>query len=138
VPDNIKVNAIALFAMTRMLTHSMETSGHAADLDPQVTEMLSDVMANLYPALVSPVVCFLGHVQCPVTGEVFTAGGGQVSQFFLGRTRGIFNAQLSTEDVRDRLDQIRDRAGYTVPANPGEESTQIFASIATGVTPRTG
>jgi hypothetical protein len=67
-----------------------------------------------------------------VSGEVYTVGGGQVSQFFIGRTQGYYNPALSVEDVRDQLEQIRDRTGYTVPADPGEESAQLFASIAGG------
>ncbi|MDT5366151.1 MAG: hypothetical protein QOC62_582 [Mycobacterium sp.] len=131
-PHNIKVNAIAPFAMTRMLTHSMDSSADAADLDPAVMEMMEGFMRKLDPALVSPVVAFLAHEQCPVSGEVYTVGGGQVSQFFIGRTQGYYNPALSVEDVRDQLEQIRDRTGYTVPADPGEESAQLFASIAGG------
>jgi NAD(P)-dependent dehydrogenase (short-subunit alcohol dehydrogenase family) len=133
-PDNIKVNAIAPFAMTRMLTYSMESSGDAADLDPGIMEMMEGFMRKLDPALVSPVVGFLAHEQCPVTGEIYTVGGGQVSQFFIGRTQGYYNPNLAMEDVADHLEQIRDRTGYTVPANPGEETAQLFSAIATGST----
>ena len=137
-PHNIKVNAIAPFAMTRMLTHSMESSSDAADLDPGVMEMMEGFMRKLDPALVSPVVAYLAHEQCAVSGEVYTVGGGQVSQFFIGRTHGYYRPNLSVEDVRDNLDQIRDKTGYTVPADPGEETAQLFASIATGSTTAAG
>jgi NAD(P)-dependent dehydrogenase (short-subunit alcohol dehydrogenase family) len=131
-PHDIKVNAIAPFAMTRMLTHSMESASDAADLDPGVMEMMEGFMRKLDPALVSPVVAYLAHEQCAVSGEVFTVGGGQVSQFFIGRTQGYYNPNLSVEDVRDQLGQICDKTGYTVPADPGEETAQLFSSIATG------
>jgi NAD(P)-dependent dehydrogenase (short-subunit alcohol dehydrogenase family) len=131
---DIKVNAIAPFAMTRMLTHSMESASDAADLDQGVMEMMEGFMRKLDPALVSPVVAYLAHEQCAVSGEVFTVGGGQVSQFFIGRTQGYYNPNLSAEDVRDQLGQICDKSGYTVPADPGEETAQLFASIATAST----
>jgi hypothetical protein len=83
---------------------------------------------------VAPVVAYLAHEQCAVSGEVFTVGGGQVSQFFIGRTQGYYNPNLSAEDVRDQLGQICDKTGYTVPADPGEETAQLFGSIATGST----
>ena len=95
-------------------------------------------MRKLDPALVSPVVAYLAHEQCAVSGEVYTVGGGQVSQFFIGRTHGYYRPNLSVEDVRDNLDQIRDKTGYTVPADPGEETAQLFASIATGSTTAAG
>ena len=77
----------------------------------------------------SPVVAFLAHQECPVTGEIYTVGGGNVSRFFIGRTRGYFNAALSIEDVRDHLAQIRDETGYTVPGDSSEEIVDLFAAI---------
>jgi hypothetical protein len=121
-----------------MLTYSMESSGDAADLDPGVMEMMEGFMRKLDPALVSPVVGFLAHERCPVTGEIYTVGGGQVSQFFIGRTSGYYNPALAMEDVAEHLEQIRDRTGYTVPADPGEETTQLFSAIATGSTSTAG
>ena len=69
-----------------MLTYSMDSSGDAADLDPGVMEMMEVFMRKLDPALVSPVVAFLAHEQCPVSST--TVGGGQVSRFFIGRIQG--------------------------------------------------
>jgi hypothetical protein len=110
----------------------MDSSGDAADLDPAVMEMMETFMRKLDPALVSPVVGFLAHEQCSVSGEVYTVGGGQVSRFFIGRTQGCYKPGLTMEDVRDNLEQIHDETGYTVPADPGEETAQLFQMIATG------
>jgi NAD(P)-dependent dehydrogenase (short-subunit alcohol dehydrogenase family) len=134
-PHNIKVNAIAPTALTRMLTQSMANAADAVDLDAAAMEMMIAFMNKLDPALVSPVVAFLAHEECPVSGEIYTVGGGQVSTFFIGRTQGYFNANLSIEDVRDNIDQIRDQTGYTVPADPGSETAQLFQSIAAGSAP---
>ncbi len=54
---------------------------------------------RLDPALVAPVVAYLAHADCPVSGEIYTVGGGQVSRFFIGRTTGYYNPALSVEDV---------------------------------------
>jgi hypothetical protein len=43
-----------------------------------------------------------------VSGEIYTVGGGQVSRFFIGRTRGYFNPALTLEDVCAHFDEIRD------------------------------
>jgi NAD(P)-dependent dehydrogenase (short-subunit alcohol dehydrogenase family) len=101
---NIKVNAIAPLARTRM-----------------TEDLLGEGAARLDPELVSPVVAFLAHESVPVTGEVYTVGGGRVARFFIGMTTGFFDAKLDMEGVRDHFDQIRDETGYTVPANPAEE-----------------
>jgi NAD(P)-dependent dehydrogenase (short-subunit alcohol dehydrogenase family) len=125
----IKVNAIAPFAATRMLTDSM---GDPTDVtDPAAMEQMQSIVAALDPRLVSPVVAYLAHDDCSVTGEIYTVGGGQVSRFFLGRTAGYFGGHgLTVEDVRDHWTEVRDEIGYTVPADTGDESQLMFAAIA--------
>jgi NAD(P)-dependent dehydrogenase (short-subunit alcohol dehydrogenase family) len=122
---DIKVNAIAPIAATRMLTHSM-----TEPLEPAAQAMMNAVTSKLDPALVSPVVVFLAHEDCPVTGEIYTAGAGQVARFFTARTQGYHHPTLSIEDVRDHLAEIRDETGYTVPASPGEEIAELLRAIA--------
>jgi NAD(P)-dependent dehydrogenase (short-subunit alcohol dehydrogenase family) len=101
---NIKVNAIAPVARTRM------------------TEDLFGTMAdNLDPALVSPIAAWLVHEDCPVTGEVYSAAGGRIARFFTGLTPGYYNPKLTVEDVRDQFAAIRDEKGYTVPDSPSDE-----------------
>jgi hypothetical protein len=105
---NIKANAIAPLALTRM------------------TESLLGGMADkLDPGLVSPLVGFLAHESCPVSGQLFSVGGGRVAQVFIGETKGYFNPHLSPEDVQANWDTITDRTGFAVPANLGEE-TALF------------
>jgi NAD(P)-dependent dehydrogenase (short-subunit alcohol dehydrogenase family) len=135
---NIKANAITPTAYTRMLTQSLEQSGQEAGSRDDAAaaavreELVNSYLGKLDPALVSPLVAFLAHEECPVSGEIYSAGGGTVARFFIGRTRGYFNPALSIEDVRDHLAEIRDEAGYTVPLDPGDEVTQMFRAIAGG------
>jgi NAD(P)-dependent dehydrogenase (short-subunit alcohol dehydrogenase family) len=102
--NNIKANAIAPVARTRM---TEELLGAAAD--------------KLDPKFVTPVVTYLAHEDCPVTGEVYSVGGGRVARVFIGVTEGIVDHELSAETVRDQFDRIRDEDGYSVPANLNEE-----------------
>ena len=130
----IKVNAVAPIANTRMLERSMASVAELADAEALAAAQ--DVMRPFFdkvdPALVSPVVALLAHADCPVTGEIYTAGAGQVSRFFIGRTRGYHNPALSVEDVAANLEAIRDETGYTVPAGPGDEMAELFAAIMPG------
>ena len=68
--NNIKVNAIAPVAKTRM-----------------TEDLLGPIADGLLPELVTPLVVFLAHEDCPVTGELYTLGGGRVARVFLGVTR---------------------------------------------------
>jgi NAD(P)-dependent dehydrogenase (short-subunit alcohol dehydrogenase family) len=126
---NLRVNAIAPIAATRMLTQNL-TETDRRNLDPADLAMMNAVMARLDPALVSPVVAFLAHEDCPVTGEIYTAGAGQVARFFTGRTRGYYHPALSVEDIRDHLTEIRDTTQYTRPGHSGEEIAQLLQAIA--------
>src|SRR3954447_6178892 len=101
---NIKVNAIAPVARTRM-----------------TEDILGPLADKLDPKLVSPIVAWLVHEDCPVTGEIYSAAGGRIARFFIGLTEGYYNENLSLEDVRDNFDQIRSEDGYIVPSGPGEE-----------------
>jgi NAD(P)-dependent dehydrogenase (short-subunit alcohol dehydrogenase family) len=106
---NIKVNALAPVARTRM-----------------TEELLGPLAEKLDPKLVSPIVAWLVHEDCPVSGEVYSAAGGRIARFFIGLTEGYYNADLSLEDVRDNFDQIRSEEGYIVPNGPADEFGQLL------------
>jgi NAD(P)-dependent dehydrogenase (short-subunit alcohol dehydrogenase family) len=107
---NIKANAIAPLALTRM-TESLFSGAMAEKLQPE---------------LISPIVAFLAHEDCPVSGEVYSVGGGRVARVFIGETPGYFNADLTMEDVRNNFEQIRNEDGYIVPANISEETAMFM------------
>ena len=128
---NIKVNAIAPIAYTRMLAHSVDSADQQDDASAQAVldDLVGQYLRKLDPALVAPVAAFLAHQECPVSGEIYTVGAGHVARFFIGRTTGFFSPNLSIEDVRDHLDEIRDEAGYTVPGGSAAELSELFATI---------
>lgn len=128
---DIKVNAIAPIAYTRMLAREVERAGRQDDEAAQAVldDLVGQYLHKFDPALVAPVVAFLTHRECPVSGEIYTVGAGHVARLFIGRTTGFHSPELSVEDVRDHLDEIRDEAGYTVPAGPADEMSELFATI---------
>src|SRR5918995_1320139 len=102
--NNIKANAIAPVAKTRM-----------------TEDLLGALADKLMPELVTPVVTYLAHEDCPVSGEVYSVGGGRVARVFVGVTPGHFDPKLTAESVRDNFEAIRNEDGYKVPANLTEE-----------------
>jgi NAD(P)-dependent dehydrogenase (short-subunit alcohol dehydrogenase family) len=123
----IKVNAIAPTAATRMLTEAMAP---AEVTNEAMLAAMRSIVSAFDPALVAPVVAYLAHEECAVTGEVYSAGAGQVSRFFLARSTGYYNRDLSPELVRDHIEQIRDTSAYTVPADTSEETAQLLEAIS--------
>ena len=85
---------------------------------------------KLDPGLVTPVVAWLCHEDCPVTGEVYSVGGGRVARVFIGVTPGITDSDLTAESVRDQFDQIRDEKDYEVPANLGDEMRLTLKALS--------
>jgi len=106
---NVKANAIAPLAYTRMTENLLGNLGERLD-----------------PSFVSPIVAYLAHEECPVSGEVYSVGGGRVARVFIAESQGYFNATLTLEDVRDNFEQIRSEVDYKVPANIGEETAMYL------------
>ena len=80
----------------------------------------------------SPLVAWLVHEDVPVTGEIYTVGGGRVARFFIGMTHGYYNPALTVEDVRDHFGEIRAEAGYTVPSGLSDELRVVLKTIEEG------
>jgi NAD(P)-dependent dehydrogenase (short-subunit alcohol dehydrogenase family) len=110
---NIKANAIAPVARTRM-----------------TEDILGRVGEKLDPALVSPIVAWLAHEDCPVTGEVYSAAGGRIARMFIALTPGYYNPKLTVEDVRDHFDQIRSEDGYIVPRTNSDELSLLVKQLS--------
>jgi NAD(P)-dependent dehydrogenase (short-subunit alcohol dehydrogenase family) len=104
--NNIKANAISPIARTRM-----------------TEEVLGSLVEYVDPALVSPVVAYLAHEDCPVSGHVFSVGGGRVVRFFVGMTKGYTrkDGKLTPEDVRDHFAEIEDTSDFVVLDQATEE-----------------
>jgi NAD(P)-dependent dehydrogenase (short-subunit alcohol dehydrogenase family) len=106
---NIKANVIAPLALTRMTENLMGAVGDKLD-----------------PALVTPIVAWLSHEDCDVSGEIYSVGGGRVARVFIGETQGYYKPNISLEDIRDNWEQIRNTDGYQIPANLPEETAMFF------------
>ena len=75
---NIKSNAIAPLALTRM-----------------TEALLGPLGEKLEPGLISPIVAWLSHEDCDVSGEVYSVGGGRVARVFIGENPGYFKRDLT-------------------------------------------
>ncbi len=110
---NIKANAIAPLALTRMTETIMGALGDKLD-----------------PALVSPIVTYLAHEDCPVSGQTFSVGGGRVAHVFIAETHGYHSANLTPEALRDNWDTVTDQTGYGTPSNLAEETAMFLPFFA--------
>ena len=108
---NIKANAIAPLALTRMTENIMGELRRQARC----------------PALVSPLVAYLAHEDCPVTGQVFSRRRRPRRPRVHRRdARATTRPTSNAEDVRDNWDTITEQSGYAVPNNLAEETAMFL------------
>lgn len=76
-----------------------------------VTRMAEGIDTSAYPPmgadLVAPVVGWLAHESCSVTGEVFIALAGRVARAVIAESPGVCRPSWTIEDVGSHLDAIR-------------------------------
>ncbi len=98
----IKINLIAPAAFTRMAGGVREDSPIAQQMSPD---------------RVAPMVAFLAHEDCPVSGEIYVAGAGRFARVFIASTRGYIHptSEPTVEDVAKHWAEINDETDYFVP-----------------------
>jgi NAD(P)-dependent dehydrogenase (short-subunit alcohol dehydrogenase family) len=106
-PHGIKVNLIAPAAMTRM-----------GGGDPGDDARPVPGRPFMPPEAVAPMVAFLAHESCPISGEIYVAGAGRFARLFIASTEGYVHSggRAAIEDVAKNWETINDEKGYYVPA----------------------
>lgn len=110
---NVKSNLILPGAVTRM-SEAVDTSS----------------FPPMGPELVAPVVGYLCHEDCAVSGEMYVSMAGRVARAFISETEGIYRPEWSIADVAANLDAIRDPAkAWSAATGQGylEQMTRSFA-----------
>jgi NAD(P)-dependent dehydrogenase (short-subunit alcohol dehydrogenase family) len=101
---NITVNCVAPNATTRL-------AARPGDEQPEPAPSMD-------PALVAPMVAYLSHESCDVSGQVYVAGAGRFSRLFVGVTQGYVPpdpAGATVDDVAANWAAINDETSYYVP-----------------------
>lgn len=89
--NNVKCNVIVPGAVTRM-AEGIDISAYPP----------------MGPELVAPVVGWLSHEECSITGEMLVSIAGRVAKAYIGETEGVYQGDWSISDVGEQMDAIRD------------------------------
>jgi len=77
-----------------------------------VTRMAEGLDTSQYPPmgpdLVAPVVGWLAHETCSISGEMLISMAGRVAKAFIAETEGVYRPSWSIDAVADEIDAIRD------------------------------
>jgi NAD(P)-dependent dehydrogenase (short-subunit alcohol dehydrogenase family) len=119
----IKANLIAPAAFTRMAGRAGATDAGADSGPPQMS-----------PDLVAPMVAFLAHESCPVSGEIYAAGAGRFARIFIASTEGYVQTtpDPTVEDVAEHWAEINDETGYYLPDDLTGWSAAFMAHVSPG------
>lgn len=109
----ITVNLLAPAAETRMVNDPAFRA--KSGLPPADASAPTDPRRD--PDLVATMLVVLAHEDCPVNGEILTAGLGRFARIFLAETPGLVAPGLSPEGVLEHWGQIVDESGYAVPSS---------------------
>jgi NAD(P)-dependent dehydrogenase (short-subunit alcohol dehydrogenase family) len=88
--EGVKCNVIVPGAVTRM----------AEGLDTTAFPPMS-------PEMVAPVVAWLAHESCSISGEMLISIAGRVARAFIAESRGVYSDGWSIEEVGEQMDAIR-------------------------------
>jgi hypothetical protein len=88
--EGVKCNIILPGAVTRM-AEGLDTSAYPP-MDPE---------------LVAPVVGWLAHESCSITGEMLSSMAGRAARAFVGESPGVYRPAWSIEQVAEQMDAIR-------------------------------
>ena len=90
-----------------------------------VTRMADGLDTSQYPPmgadLVAPVVGWLAHESCSISGEMLISMAGRVARAYVAETEGVYHPSWTIDSVADNLDAIRDQG-----------RTWIFPPVPTG------
>ncbi len=99
-----------------------------------ITRMADGLDTSAYPPLdpelVAPMVAWLAHDSCPVSGEHYIAGGGRMARAWTIETKGAWQAVWTPEDVAANGETIRNGAEtWTFPPYPSGMMDHLGATF---------
>ena len=115
--EGVKCNVIVPGAVTRM-AEGLDTSAYPP----------------MSPELVAPVVGWLAHEACSITGEMLVSIAGRVARALIAESPGVYRDSWSIEQVAEQMDDIRDAtAPLILPVVPTGHADHIRYSFAMAV-----
>jgi NAD(P)-dependent dehydrogenase (short-subunit alcohol dehydrogenase family) len=100
-----------------------------------VTRMSEGIDTSQFPPMdpdmVAPVVAWLCHESCSVTGEMLASAAGRVARAWVAEAQGVYRPQWTIEDVAANIDAIRStEAPLIFPPAPDGQLDHLLYSFA--------
>jgi NAD(P)-dependent dehydrogenase (short-subunit alcohol dehydrogenase family) len=112
--EGVKCNVILPGAVTRM-AEGLDTSAYPP-MDPE---------------MVAPVVAWLAHESCTITGEMLSSMAGRIARAYVAESPGVYRPEWTIEQVAEQIDAIRSTdAPLIFPVVPSGQLDHIRYSFA--------
>lgn len=121
------------------LSHSAAIEGQEFNVTSNVlipaavTRMSAGIDTSQFPPMdpdmVAPVVGWLCHESCSVSGEMLVSAAGRVARAWLAESPGVYRPEWSLEDVAARADAIRDTSSpvHFTPTPDGQLDHLLYS-----------
>lgn len=112
---NYGVSKSGMIALNNVIALEGEAEGVKSNiiLPAAVTRMADGLDTSAYPPmgpeLVAPVVGWLAHETCSISGEMLVSAAGRVARALIGETPGVYQPAWTIEQVGARMAAIRDK-----------------------------
>lgn len=113
---NYGVSKSGMIALNNVIALEGEAEGVKSNiiLPAAVTRMADGLDISAYPPmgpeLVAPVVGWLAHESCTLSGEMLVSAAGRVARALIGETPGVYQPSWTMEQVGARMAAIRDKS----------------------------
>ena len=121
------------------LSHSLAIEGRDAGVHSNViipaavTRMSAGIDTSQFPPMdpdmVAPVVAWLCHESCAVSGEMLVSAAGRVARAWVAESRGVYRPQWTIEDVAANAEAIRDTSApeHFTPVPDGQLDHLLYS-----------
>jgi NAD(P)-dependent dehydrogenase (short-subunit alcohol dehydrogenase family) len=134
---NYGVSKAGMIGLNNVVALEGEAEGVTCNLivPGAVTRMAEGLDISQYPPmepeLVAPMVGWLAHENCSVTGEMMVAIAGRMARAFIGESEGVWRPSWTIEDIGQHIDEIRDASRqWILPVVPHGHVDHIRKSFA--------
>jgi NAD(P)-dependent dehydrogenase (short-subunit alcohol dehydrogenase family) len=100
-------NIVAIEGADRNITSNIILPGASTRMSEGIDTSQFPPMG---PEMVAPVVGWLAHEACSISGEMLVSTAGRVARAFVTESQGVYEADWTIEKIADQIDAIRDPA----------------------------
>jgi NAD(P)-dependent dehydrogenase (short-subunit alcohol dehydrogenase family) len=134
---NYSVAKAGIFGLSNVVAIEGAAEGVKSNviIPAAVTRMAEGLDTSIYPPMepemVAPMVAWLAHESCDITGEMLISVAGRMARAFVAETQGAYRPAWTIEQVAEQIDAIRNTSDpWILPPVPSGQLDHLRRSFA--------